>query len=94
MIRPPTLFLAAVVLLGIGGCGDSPVAPATQAASPASSSGSTNITSQQQTSGSARSGTGDILSVLSVEHQVDVATETDGLVVSVAKDEGSEVKAG
>jgi membrane fusion protein, multidrug efflux system len=40
------------------------------------------------------SSTGGVLSVLSVEHQVDVATERDGVVVSVAKDEGSIVKAG
>lgn len=36
----------------------------------------------------------DILSVLSVEHQVDVAAERDGVVLSVAKDEGSAVRAG
>lgn len=36
----------------------------------------------------------DILSVLSVEHQVDVAAERDGVVLSVAKDEGSSVRAG
>jgi RND family efflux transporter MFP subunit len=38
--------------------------------------------------------TSDILSVLSVEHQVDVSTQRDGVVVSIAKDEGSAVKAG
>jgi RND family efflux transporter MFP subunit len=32
--------------------------------------------------------------VLSVEHQVDVATERDGVVVSIARDEGSAVKKG
>src|ERR1700675_4020267 len=35
-----------------------------------------------------------ILSVLSVEHQVDVSTERDGVVVSVALDEGGNVRAG
>lgn len=35
-----------------------------------------------------------ILSVLSVEHQVDVSSERDGFVVSLAADEGSIVKAG
>jgi RND family efflux transporter MFP subunit len=39
-------------------------------------------------------GSGDILSVLSVEHQVDLAAERDGVVLSIAKDEGSAVKAG
>ena len=38
--------------------------------------------------------TSDILSVLSVEHQVDVSTQRDGVVVSIAKDEGTAVKAG
>jgi RND family efflux transporter MFP subunit len=37
---------------------------------------------------------GGVLSVLSVEHQVDVASERDGVVVSVAKDEGSTVNKG
>lgn len=35
-----------------------------------------------------------VLSVLSVEHQVDVSSERDGVVVSVAVDEGSTVKSG
>jgi membrane fusion protein (multidrug efflux system) len=36
----------------------------------------------------------DILSVLSVEHEVDVVAELGGVVVEIAKDEGSRVKAG
>lgn len=36
----------------------------------------------------------EILSVLSVEHQVDVSTETEGAVIALYKDEGSLVKAG
>ena len=36
--------------------------------------------------------TGDILSVLTVEHQVDIIAQRDGVVVSVTKDEGSAVK--
>lgn len=35
----------------------------------------------------------DILSVLSVEHSVDVATQRDGVVVATEKDEGSTVRA-
>lgn len=35
-----------------------------------------------------------ILTVLSVEHQVDVSTELDGLVMTISKDEGNAVKAG
>src|SRR4029077_12500088 len=38
--------------------------------------------------------TGDILSVLSVEHQVDVSAQRDGVLVSMATDEGKVVKAG
>jgi len=37
---------------------------------------------------------GDILSVLSVEHQVDLATQRDGIVIAAVKDEGAVVKAG
>ena len=37
---------------------------------------------------------GEILTVLSVEHQVDLSTELEGVVVAIAKDEGSAVKAG
>lgn len=44
--------------------------------------------SSQPTSGNG------ILSVLSVEHQVDVSSERDGFVVSISADEGSVVKAG
>lgn len=40
------------------------------------------------------SASSDILSVLSVEHQVDVASERDGVVLSIAKDEGGPVHAG
>ena len=36
----------------------------------------------------------EILSVLSVEHQVDLSTESDGTIMSISKDEGSLVKAG
>lgn len=35
-----------------------------------------------------------ILSVLSVEHQVDISSERDGIVISIEQDEGSSVKAG
>ena len=37
---------------------------------------------------------GDILSVLTVEHQVDLSSQRDGTVTSLAKDEGSVVKSG
>jgi RND family efflux transporter MFP subunit len=37
---------------------------------------------------------GDILSVLSVEHQVDLSAQKDGVITSILKDEGALVKAG
>jgi RND family efflux transporter MFP subunit len=37
---------------------------------------------------------GDILSVLTVEHQVDLSSQRDGTVTSLAKDEGNVVKSG
>jgi RND family efflux transporter MFP subunit len=37
---------------------------------------------------------GDILSVLTVEHQVDIAAQRDGVVTAISKDEGNAVKNG
>ena len=78
------------------GCGDS------SAVSP-SHAGSTDAGNRAAVSPVAQPGPGsvqgaganhEVLSVLSVEHQVDVATERDGVVVSIAQDEGSAVKKG
>ena len=41
-----------------------------------------------------RGKTGDILSVLTVEHQVDVVAQRDGVVTAISKDEGGAVKTG
>jgi membrane fusion protein, multidrug efflux system len=41
-----------------------------------------------------RTKAGDILSVLTVEHQVDIAAQRDGVVTAISKDEGSAVKTG
>jgi len=41
-----------------------------------------------------RAKTGDILSVLTVEHQVDVVAQRDGVVTAISKDEGGTVKTG
>jgi RND family efflux transporter MFP subunit len=41
-----------------------------------------------------RGKTGDILSVLTVEHQVDVVAQRDGVVTAISKDEGGGVKTG
>jgi RND family efflux transporter MFP subunit len=94
MMKPETMVLAALMLFGVGGCGGSSVASSPQPVRPASASGLASIPAEPDTSGISEISTGDILSVLSVEHQVDVASESGGLVVSVAKDEGSQVKSG
>src|SRR5277367_4916276 len=89
MMRRATLFFGAAVVLAACGCGNSSAvspAPVTTPAMPVSQS--------EAMSPSKPNDTGDVLSVLSVEHQLDVATERDGVVVSVAKDEGSMVSKG
>jgi RND family efflux transporter MFP subunit len=88
MIRRAICLLTAALAVAGAGCGSSPVAstpkPAPAAAAPPST----------QTSSSRTNYTGDILSVLSVEHQVDVSAQRDGVLVSIATDEGKVVKAG
>jgi RND family efflux transporter MFP subunit len=93
--RAMLLFGAAIALIA-SGCGDS------SAVSPAHA-GSTDVGSRPAASPVADPSAGslpaaganrDVLSVLSVEHQVDISTERDGVVVSVAQDEGSAVKKG
>lgn len=98
MIEKRGWFLVVAIFAAeLIGCGGSTVAsspnsvpPAGPAANPANApeSSASSVAKTPSNEG------GDILSVLSVEHQVDVATERDGVVVSVAKDEGAIVKAG
>ncbi len=85
-------ILAAALALGATGCGSSSIAPNPSAASnpaapPAKAAPAAPATSQNPDAL-------DILSVLTVEHEVDVLTQRDGIVVAVVKDEGSRVKAG
>jgi RND family efflux transporter MFP subunit len=92
MTKRAVWMIFAAMCLAAAGCGDSsapgtsnaagppPAAPAVPPISPASPAKPAD--------------TAGILSVLSVEHQVDVGTQMDGVVVSVAKDEGSPVAAG
>lgn len=82
-------MLAAALALGATGCGSSSIAPNPSAASnPAAPPAKTAPATSQNPD------TLDILSVLTVEHEVDVLTQRDGTVVQVIKDEGSRVKAG
>jgi RND family efflux transporter MFP subunit len=92
MRRTMNLPIAALALL-IAGCGDSSRGPDSTAAAPAPATSSPARPATPPTVSKA-SEPGDVLSVLSVEHQVDLSTERDGVVVSVSKDEGSAVKAG
>jgi RND family efflux transporter MFP subunit len=90
------LITATLAIVGTG-CGHSSVASdpdhasnRTPNPSPASSASQQAVSQTPAKS----SDVGDILSVLSVEHQVDVSTQRDGVIVSIARDEGSAVKAG
>jgi len=86
-------ILAGALAVATSGCGDSSVASG-PSASPASSSTAAPAPAVPPAAPAKSATSADILSVLSVEHQVDVSTQLDGVVVSVAKDEGSAVKAG
>lgn len=82
-------------MLIASGCGTAPAVSGGNdvvAADPApASAAATSATSRPAPNTPAST---DILSVLSVEHQVDVAAERDGRVLSIARDEGSSVRAG
>jgi RND family efflux transporter MFP subunit len=77
----------------VAGCNDSSRGPDSTAAAPAPAA-STSPRPAAPPPASKPNEPVDVLSVLSVEHQVDLSTERDGVVVSIAKDEGSAVKAG
>jgi membrane fusion protein, multidrug efflux system len=94
--RAPWLISAALLIVGTG-CGNSSVASGPDRTPNRTSDPSAAAYASQQSVSQAPakpSDTQDILSVLSVEHQVDVATQRDGVVVSIAGDEGSAVKTG
>jgi len=92
MKTPAVWIVAAVVSLAAAGCGDSTSPSSTNAASPPPSTPAVPAPAAPAPAKPAENQ--DILSVLSVEHQVDVGTQLDGVVVSVLKDEGSSVKSG
>src|ERR1700689_4836786 len=88
------LLLIAAVAIGGNGCDSSSVASNTKVPPEATSK---PIPSQPSPSSAAlarASEPGDILSVLTVEHQVDLSSQRDGVVTSVTKDEGAAVKEG
>jgi RND family efflux transporter MFP subunit len=95
MVDRARWILMATVACLVSGCGGSPAA-SNSAVSPNPAPATAPALSQPVSSApiSVQAAPGEILSVLSVEHQVDISTQLDGVVVSIAKDEGSEVKAG
>lgn len=97
MMKRALWILTAALAIGGAACGNSSVAsgPGTPpAAAPKTPPSAPPAQPSLGPTAAKPTGTGDILSVLSVEHQVDVSSERDGILISVAKDEGSFVKAG
>jgi len=92
MIDRPVWILIATMACCVSGCGGSPAA-SSNGASPATTSTGV-IAESPRPAAPPPASSQEILSVLSVEHQVDVSSQLDGVVVSIAKDEGSNVKAG
>lgn len=89
--------ILALVACGCGGKGETPVTDdvaAAPAPAPVSTPAAANAAPAAPRSDARVPASSDILSVLSVEHQVDLAAERDGVVLSIAKDEGGSVKAG
>jgi RND family efflux transporter MFP subunit len=89
------LILIATIALGGNGCDKSSVAsnPKVAPDTPANPAGSPQ-TPPVNPGFAKTSEPNDILSILTVEHQVDLSSQRDGVVISLAKDEGSVVKAG
>ena len=87
MSRCVNFFFVAALALAANGCDNSSVASSPNPTPPPAVSAPAKVPSRS-------ANTGDILSVLTVEHQVDITAQRDGLVMSVIEDEGSPVKAG
>jgi len=85
---------AAVVFFAVAGCGDSPAPSTSSAASPPPPAPANSAPATPDSFAPRPADAAGILSVLSVEHQVDVGTQMDGVVVSIDKDEGSPVQFG
>jgi len=87
MNRSANLFFIAAFALAAAGCDNSSVASSPNPAPPPAVTAPPSAPAKPTNSG-------DILSVLTVEHQVDITSQRDGLVMSLGHDEGSRVKAG
>jgi len=82
-------ILAGAMAWALAGCDNSSVASSPKAPPPAPAAQPSAPPPAAKTTEP-----GDILSVLSVEHQVDVPTQTDGVVAEIMKEEGSNVHVG
>jgi len=95
MTRGAKLFFNAAIALAAAGCGSSsavsPSSTPPDGLHSATASASSVVATQPASSAAGDAG---VLSVLSVEHQVDVATDRDGVVVSIEHDQGSMVSKG
>lgn len=87
------MFLVAAVAIGGNGCDNSSVASNTKVPPEAAAKPTPSQPSPSSAAVARPSESGDILSVLTVEHQVDLSSQRDGVVISLAKDEGAAVKA-
>jgi RND family efflux transporter MFP subunit len=87
--KPAAFTAALVVALALGGCSDSSSHP--EAASPAANPRPAAAPAPVVAAPSRPSN--EVLSVLTVEHQVDVTAQRDGVVIGISKDEGSSVAA-
>jgi RND family efflux transporter MFP subunit len=87
MNRSANLFFIAALALAAAGCDNSSVASSSSPAPPSAVTGPASVPAKPTNAG-------DILSVLTVEHQVDITSQRDGLVMSLNHDEGSTVKSG
>src|SRR5580692_122701 len=87
MNRSANLFFVAALALAAAGCDNSSVASSPNPAPPPAATAPASAPPKPTNAG-------DILSVLTVEHQVDITSQRDGLVMSLNHDEGSTVKSG
>jgi RND family efflux transporter MFP subunit len=95
MMRPGVLIvIASAALVAIGCSGSAGESNGNSLARPAPAASNSATANPPANSAPERAKPADILSVLTVEHQVDIAAQRDGVVTSIAKDEGSAVKTG
>jgi RND family efflux transporter MFP subunit len=93
MTRFTALLFSGAIALAAAGCGGSSGGSQPHGA-PVADGSAPSVVTQTEAPPAKANDTSDVLSVLSVEHQIDVATERDGVVVSIAKDEGAMVEKG